>query len=143
MPVLLNFDIGPGLNPFERHFFLVRNVPTNIKPLKQQFNIDESQTLILRPASAILSSLLNDIDFNFVQEVVISVYDDDPDDATDLFFTNQVPVNAGTHVLVVPIDSDVYDLLNKDRVNYRISMLFRSITPTSIEANLDLNFTAE
>ncbi len=143
IPLQLDFQISPGLSPFEKHFYLVSSVPTNLTELKEQFGVTQDQDLILRPGSAVLSSFLQNVDFNFVEEVTISVYDEDKDDALDLFFNNQIPFSAGKNVLINPIDQDVRAEIDKDQLNFKVGMRFRSITPISIECNVDIVFTAE
>ncbi|NND06096.1 MAG: hypothetical protein HKN87_06935 [Saprospiraceae bacterium] len=142
IPMQLDFTISPGLSPFEKHFYLVQNVPTNMEVLKEQFSVTENQELVLRPGSAVLRSFSR-VDFDFVQEVTISVYETDKDDDTEIFFNNQIPFNAGRNVFINPIDRDYRDEVDRETLNFKIGLRFRSITPTSIDSNIEIVFTAE
>ncbi len=143
IPFELRFDIPAGLNPFDKHFFLVRNVQTNIRELRTQFNIDENQSLIIRPASAVLSSTFQDITFEFLAEVEISLFEDDPDQDIEAFLTENVPVNAGRNVVVVPFETDLSKYVDEQTMNFKISLRLRTTTPSFIESVIELNFTAE
>lgn len=143
LPIQISFEIRPGLSPFERHFYLVKDVPTNFGPLSNQFQLGEDSNPFIRPGSAVLSSLLRNIDLNFVQEIEVSVYEDDPDDDFALFYTAEVPGNAGKNVLVLPFDRDASEFLTRESLNFRIAMRYRAITPTAIESVIDMNFTVE
>jgi len=143
IPMQLEFAIGPGLSAFEKHFYLVRNVPTNMIALKEQFAISTDQELVLRPGSAVLRSFGQNVDFDFIQEVTISVYDDDRDDDTDIFFNNQIPFNAGRNVFINPIDRDYREEIDKESLNFKIGLRFRTTTPRLIDSNIEIVFTAE
>ncbi len=144
IPFRLNFEIAAGLNPFEKHFYRITNVPTNIQTLRQQFKISEDQTVIIRPASAIFSALHQDIDFSFIEELGISIYQGlDQNNDTDVFLTDFVPANAGRNINILPFDDDVADVLNHPTVNFIVSLRLRATTPVFIESNIDIKFTAE
>lgn len=143
IPMQLDFAISPGLSAFEKHFYLARNVPTNMKTLKEQFSVSTDQELVLRPGSAVLRSFARNVDFDFIQEVTISVYDDDREDDTDIFFNNQIPFNAGRNVFINPIDRDYREEIDKETLNFKIGLRFRTTTPTLIDSNIEIVFTAE
>ncbi len=143
VPFQLTFEIPAGLNPFDKHFILVRNVPTNIEALKRQFEVAEGGELVIRPASAILTSLGQSLDFDFLQEVELSVFDTDPDDDRIAFLTEDVPFNAGRNVVVLPFDTDLSDYLEQDRVNFKVSLRLRTTTPSFIDSVMEVQFTVE
>lgn len=144
IPFRLNFEIQAGLNPFEKHYFRIANVPTNIAVLRKQFNVPPDQQLRIRPASAIFSSLLQDIDFDFMQEIGISVYQGlNQDQDTDVFLTDFIPANAGRNVNVLPFDDDVAEVMDVSSINFLVSLRLRAPTPFFIESNIDIKFIAE
>jgi hypothetical protein len=144
IPFQLNFEIPAGLNPFEKHYFRIANVTTNIEALREQFNVAPDHQLRIRPASAIFSSLLQDIDFEFIQEIGISVYQGlNQDDVTDVFLTDFIPVNAGRNVNVLPFDDDVADVMNVKSISFLVSLRLRAPTPVFITSNIDIKFIAE
>ncbi|MBK8502297.1 MAG: hypothetical protein IPL46_08845 [Saprospiraceae bacterium] len=144
IPFRLNFEIPAGLNPFERHYFRIANVSTNIETLREQFNVAPDHVLRIRPASAIFSSLLQDIDFEFIQEIGISVYQGlNQDEASDVFLTDFIPVNAGRNVNILPFEDDVADVMNVKNINFLVSIRLRAPTPVFISSNIDVKFIAE
>ncbi len=143
IPVRLEFEIPAGLNPFDKHFFLLRDVPTNLSSLKAQFGVADDQPLLIRPAQAIFSTKLQNLDLNFIDEIEVSIFESDPDIDRIAFLTDQVPFNAGRSIIIVPFDLDFAEDFALGRVNYKVSFRLRSTTPSFIDGILDLTFGAE
>ena len=134
-PMQLEFEIPAGLNPFDKHFFIVRNVPTNLELLKAQFGVEEGQPLVIKPTNAIMTSKLQNIDLDFIAEVEISLFEEDPDEDIIAFLTDQVPINAGRSIVIIPFDTDFSEQLEKGMVNFKVSIRLRSTTPSFIESS--------
>jgi hypothetical protein len=144
IPFRLNFEIPAGLNPFDKHFFSIRNVPTNLSTLRDKFDISEDQTLMIRPATAVFSSVLQNIALDFIEEIGISVYEGiETDNDTDVFLTDIVPQNAGRNINILGFDYDVAEQMNMSKVNFLVAIRLRATTPVFIDGNIDLKFTAE
>jgi hypothetical protein len=144
IPFRLNFEMPAGLNPFEKHFFSIRNVPTNLSALKDKFAISEGQNLMIRPATAVFTTILQNISLDFIEEIGISVYEGvDTDNDTDVFLTDIVPQNAGRNINILGFDYDVAAQMNVPTVNFLVAIRLRATTPVFIDANIDLKFTAE
>ena len=142
LPFELRFEIPAGLNPLDRHFFLIRDVPTNLAAFKNQFEVEGEFSL--RPSNAVLNSVVGNQNWAFLREVEVSIFqDDDPDKDTEVFLTDNVPVNAGRSVVVLPFEDDVHDLLDVERVDFKISIRLRGTSPSFIESVINLSFTAE
>lgn len=142
LPFELRFEIPAGLNPLDRHFFLIRDVPTNLEAFKNQFEAGD-KTFSLRPSNAVLSSELGS-EWGFLKEIEIGIFtNNDPDQDREVFLTNDVPLNAGRNVIVLPFEDDVRNLLEEDRVDFKISLRLRATTPAFIESVVNLTFTAE
>ena len=144
IPFRLSFQVQAGLNPFEKHYYPVRNITTNIQNLRQQFNVEPDRVLRIRPASAIFSSLHQDVDLDFIQEVGISVFKGfDQQNDTDVFLTEFIPVNAGRNINVLPFDDDVADVINVEELNFLVSLRLRAPSPVFFETSVDIKFIAE
>lgn len=143
VPFQLNFEIPAGLNPFKKHFREIRAVPSNLEALKKQFNIPAGENLDIRPGSAILSSLLNNVDYDFLEEIEISIFQDDPEDDVIAFLSDRIPFNAGRNVIIIPFDTDVSDFLETGMVNFKISFRLRRTTPSFIETSINIRFSVE
>ena len=139
----VEFNVPAGLNPFDKHFFLIREVPTNLDNLRSQFGVEKDQKLLIRPAQAIMSTLFQDIDLDFIEEIEISVFDDDPDVDRIAFLTDQVPFNAAKNIVIIPFDIDLSDQLNTGKINYKVSLRLRTVTPTSFTGVINITFGAE
>lgn len=143
LPFELRFEIPAGLNPLDRHFFLIRDVPTNLENFKDQFQAGD-KVFTLHPSTAVLTSITGDVDWTFLREVEVSIFqNNDPNDDQAVFLSDNVPLNAGRNVVVLPFEDDVRDLLEEDRVDFKVSLRLRGTTPTFIESIVSLSFSAE
>jgi len=144
IPFRINFEVGAGLSSVQKYFFIEADQPSNIAALKAQFDVGEDEVLTIRPASAIFSSVLQEVDFTFIEEIEISLFKGlDKEEDTTVFLTDIVPVNAGRNVNVLPFDDIVTEFIDQPFVNFKIGMRFRAPTPISIQGNIDIIFTAE
>lgn len=143
IPIELRFEIPAGLNPLDRHFITIPNVPTNLAALQAQFE-GGNKVLKIRPSNAVLRSVLGDVNFGFLREVQVAIYqNNDPDQDQEIFLTDNVPVNAGTNVVVLPFDNDISNLFEPDRLDFVVSWRLRSPTPQFIESVITMSFSAE
>ena len=144
IPFRLDFEIPAGLNPFEKHFFTIRNVATNIASLKEQFDIVAEQELVIKPSTAVFTSVLQNISFDFVEEIGISVFEgNDLDNDTDVFLTDIVPPNAGRNINILGFDINVADQIDMPTINFLVAIRLRAPTPVFIDGNIELKFTAQ
>jgi len=143
IPQRLEFNVQAGLNPFNKHFFLIRETTNNLSNLRSQFNIPENQTLTIRPTQAIMTTQFQDTDLDFIDEVEISIFEDNPDVDQVAFLTDRVPFNASKNIVVIPFDTDFSNQLETGKINYKVSIRLRTTTPSSFTAVINLNFGAE
>ncbi len=141
IPIGLNFEIQAGLGPLIRHFFIVRDVPTNIANLRRQFGIGDEQSIRILAANAIYTTPFQALDLGFIQEVGIRVFTTDIDRDKDAFLTESVPINAGSNVFVLPFDDDLQGFLDRPNVNFKVYFRFRSPPPTFVESRIEMRFT--
>ncbi|MBX2814791.1 MAG: hypothetical protein KTR24_02295 [Saprospiraceae bacterium] len=143
LPIELRFEIPAGLNPLDRHFLTIPNVPTNLENFKEQFGVAGMDIKII-PGNAVLSAATGNETFGFLQEIQVAIYqNNDPDQDQEVFLTDNVPFNAGRNVVILPFDNDVSNLFQEDRVDFVISWRLRSTTPAFIESVINLSFSAE
>lgn len=143
MPFMLTFEMPAGLNPLDRHYFTVKEVPTHLLQLKDQFGVDESQNITIKPASAIFTSVLQNLTFEFIEEIRISIYQDDIEDDELVFLTDFIPGNAGRNVNVGPFEDDVSSYFTKSTINFKVGFRFRTPTPTFVDGRVDIKFVAQ
>ena len=144
IPVEFGIEIPAGLNPFDVHFFVERDIPTNLGALRRQFEVPDDQTVKVFPASAIIESLAVNQRLDFIQEVEISIFSgENPDDNTIAFFTDRVPANANTNIFIDPFDVDIAEDINRDKMNLRIKFRNRVVTPAFVQVRIFLRFSVE
>lgn len=134
-----DFIIAPGLNTFDTHYFIVKNIPTRIKNYSALGN--DSTIGQIYPNRAELNARFTNIDWALVREISIwAVSTNDPKVKKEIFYHDRIELQNVKELKLLSSLSDVKDLLTQDVVDLEIRMNFRTFTPSDIESRLTLNF---
>lgn len=138
-----DFEIPAGLNTFDTHVFELRNIPTNKDAFLSANSVTEANITDITPREARLSINFGDEDFYFIREIVIEIFTQDNITGKEIFFRENVPLNTGRRIDIIPSLPQVTEILTGDRFSVRVEMLFRDISPTFIDARLEMIFLAK
>ena len=137
-----DFIIQPGLNTFDTHYFVIRDVPTRIGNYFSG-SIGPSDIGRMLPNRAELNAQFNNIDWALVAEVSIwMVSQSDPDLRKEVFYNDRIQFNDVNELRLLSSLSEVKDILLEDRVTIEVRLNFRRTTPIEIESRLTMNFVA-
>ncbi len=138
------FTIPAGLNPFLIHYIEIKDLPLNKSFFFNLNEIKDSTSVKILPRNARISSFLGDVDFDFIDRISILVASaDKPDQYFELFYRDQIPLNTGPFLDLVPTLLDLQQIVSSDRINLRIRMQLRAPTPVFVESRLDYAFFGE
>jgi len=143
MPYELNFEVAAGLNTFEAHYFDISGIRTNAEDLLNANNVQDTDITAVQPKTARLLSTFADVDLDFIREISIRVFEDDPDAFHEIFFRDNVPLNSEDFIDLIPALPDVKEFLLDDGYNISIRMEFRLPPPTFVTMRLDYDFFAQ
>lgn len=139
------FEIPAGVGgAFPREVEWSR-VQTNIDLYSSQAGVDTSVITNISPTSATISSLDDNLDFFFVQEVSIRICPTSQQDcqpADEVFYIDRLNGEAGETIRLLPTLRNVRkQMLGKE---FKLEALFflNSTTPYRMDAKLDMNFEA-
>lgn len=139
----LFFTIPAGLNPFEVHYFVVRDIPLNKVAYFDQNNVTDTSRWRIRPQSARITSIFG-VDMEFIERVSVQFFtNDQPDRFIELYFREPVPLRIGPNLDCVPTVTNILPFLKEDRINMRIRLMLRTTSPEFVESELFLRLRAE
>jgi len=119
------------------------DIPTNMDAflINNDADVNDITGIIAREAE--LSVNFANIDFAFIREVVVEIYSDDDIQGKEIFFREDVPLNTGIRLQLLPSLPDVHEFLMDDDFNIRIELKLRDFSPTFIETRFDFQFFAK
>lgn len=140
----LAFTMPAGLNPFEIHYFVLRDIPLNKVFYFEQNNVTDQSQWRIKPQAARLLSVFGSVDYDFIEEAAVVIFtDDQPNLNLELFFRNPVPMNQGPSLDLVPTLADIQSLLKTDKIHLRVKLRLRAPTPEFVETFLSFKLLAE
>ena len=140
MELEADFDIPPGLNSFDTHYFFIRNVPTRIRNyLGPGLDIDMIEEIL--PNRAELNARFTNIDWAIVREIVIhAIPESNPAVSREIFYQTRINLDNVKELKLFGSLPNVRDILLQDRMTLEIRLNFRRTTPVEIESRLTMNF---
>ena len=137
-----DFVIQPGLNTFDTHHFIIRDVPTRIGNYLSG-SIGASDIGRMLPNRAELNAQFSNIDWAMVAEVSIwAVSQSNPNLRKEVFYNDRIQFNDVEELRLLSSLSEVRDILLEDRITIEVRLNFRRPTPIEIESRLTMNFVA-
>jgi hypothetical protein len=142
------FDIPAGLSGGLPRVYTLDNIPTNIKAQLQSTGTDTTIITEIRPGTATMTALQNNVDWSFLQEVTIRICRDGSREcsSTQEAFYYQILDNRRVldRLLLTPSLPNARRTLINDR--FKLEVIFQvrpgMVSPTAIRTRLDLSFQA-
>lgn len=135
-----DFEIQAGLNSFETHHFLIKDISTNYNNLLQTFDQTDSQVSNINPQNARLDALFSSATYDIIREISVRIYKDDVTNYKEIFYIENVPLNTGGDLNLIPTLVDVRDILSGDSFNIDIAIQFRQAPAQFIESRFIFDF---
>jgi len=140
MSYMEDFTIQAGLNTFDAWYFELKNIDSNTDNYLSTFGFDRSEITKVDPKSARLVTLFSDVEYRFVQEVSVRLYQDDPGDYQEIFYRENVPFNTKGEIGLLPTLVDAKEKLTQEKFNIQIRMEFRETPPEFVESRIEFDF---
>ena len=87
-----------------------------------------------------MTSIFASTDYSFIRDIEIRIFEDDPDDYQVLFFRDNVPLNTGQILDLVPNGVDIQEIVKKEKFGIVVRMVLRNLSPEFIESRLEFAF---
>ena len=135
-----DFEISAGLNPFEVWYFEINNVDSNAADYFSTFDVQQSDVTAINPGSAQMSLIAASNDYDFIEDISVRMYLEDPAVYKEIFFRDNLP-NDNSRVLdLIPTLVDVQDWIVEDSYNILVRIQFRQAPPEFFDNRLDFDF---
>jgi len=139
----VDFDIAPGLNTFDTHFFVISPLPSVYKVKRDASGFTEDQIESVQAKTAILSSTFGDINLEFIHRISIHIFDPfNPSDKIEFFYLDPTPFRNETAWRLLPGIADISEWVERDYFGIEIRLEFRQISPSFIPMRLDFDLRA-
>ena len=138
-----DFEIGAGLGVFDTHVFELNGISSNREIFLANQGVNESDITDIIPLEAELSLNFADVQLAFIQEVVVEIFNRDDPIGREIFFRENVPMNTGIRLNLLPSLPDVREFVLQDEFSIRVEMRLRNITPQFLETRFDFQFFAK
>ncbi len=136
------FVIPAGINPFDVHYFRLENIP--VGNYFSDNNVTANDMEAINPQEAQINAIFSGIsDYDFIRDISIRMYTEDENNFKEIFFRDEVPLNAGENVGIIPTLVDVRPLLQNTRFNLLVRLELRTPPQSTLETRLNFSFNAK
>lgn len=140
MPYRVEFEIPAGLNTIDDHFFEINNIPTNADSIFSFYGVDKDAVFRIDPGIAELSTIFSNVNYGFIQEAAIEIFNDDNPVGKEVFFRIQIPQNIGSRMDMAATLVDAQEFLKQDNFNIRLILDTRQLNTEFIDTRITFNF---
>ena len=143
---VVDFDLQPGLNTFDTHFFVISPVPSLFDTKLAASGHTADEVVAIEAKDAYLSSTFGDINLQFIHRISVYIFDPfNPDDKIEFFYLDPTPFRNSTSWRLFPGIADVSEWIDSDYFGVEIRLELREVSPTFIPMRLefDLRVMAE
>lgn len=136
----VDFEIQPGLNTFDTHFFV-------ISPLNSQFDTrlassghTKDEVGAVEPKEGNLASVFKDVNLDFIHKVSVYIFDPfNPADKIEFFYLDPIPYKSKTVIHLFPGIANLYDWIDRGFFGVEVRLNFRDITPALTQMRLEFD----
>ena len=134
-------EVGAGLVPGFEHSIVLARQPTEHDRFERETGVAWSDWERIVPRRASLQINEPGLGWGFCEEVIIRAYTDDITQAREVFYRDQIRLDEGARLDMIPSEADVLDLLDGPDVTFVVVLRrLRDVSPQSLPVTLTLSF---
>lgn len=136
------FEVGPGLDPFETHFFTFNNMATRIEAYKSDFGVEDDDIVSILPRSMRFINVNTNDTYDFVNEISVKIFKpSEPNRKFEIFYHIPNGNRLSSALDLVPNENDLKDIMLEDRFSIEVSLVrFRDTPPTNFTTRVEMRF---
>jgi len=139
----VDFDIQPGLNTFDTHFFVIGPLPSSYDEELAASGKSPSDVKAIESKDAYLSSVFKDVNLKFIRSISIYIFDPfNPSDKIEFFYLDPVPYRNYTSIRLFPGIADISHWVNQEFFGIEVRLNFADVTPTFTQMRLEFDIHA-
>lgn len=138
MSYFVDFNIQPGLNTFDTHFYVISPLTSQLDARLTALGLTREDVVAIEPKAAYLSSIFEDYDLDFIHRISVHVFDPfDPTDRIEFLYLDPVPFRRKTGIQPFPGIADVSPWFERPFFGIEIRLDYREVTPSLIQMRLE------
>jgi hypothetical protein len=127
----VDFEILPGLNTFDTHFYVISPLTSQLDSKLTASGRNRDDVVAIEARKAYLSSIFEDVNLDFIHRVSVYIFDPfNPSDKIEFFYLDPVPFRDKTGIQLFPGIADITDWVDRDYFGVEIRLDFREVTPS-------------
>lgn len=139
----VDFDIQPGLNTFDTHFFVITPLASTYNARLAASGRTRSDVKSIESKDAYLSSIFNDANLRFIRTISVYIFDPfNPSDKIEFFYLEPIPNKNTTSIRLFPGIADISHWVDQDFFGIEVRLNFREVTPSFTQMRLDFDIRA-
>ncbi len=139
----LSYSVPAGLNPIRAHGLVRRNISSEQARFEQETGVAWGEWARIQPSRASLFITEPGLNWGFAAEVSLKAFTDDSLNLKELFYRDQIPIDIGARLDMIPTDFDAREILDSDRFGLVLELRsLRTATPQQIPVTLEYSFEA-
>ncbi len=136
----LDFQIQPGLNTFDTHFFVVSPLESVYDTKLAASGKTPEDVVAIEAKDATLSSTFGDVDLEFIGRISIYIFDPfNPSNKIEFFYLDPTPPRNSTSWRLFPGIADISEWVDSDYFGIEVRLDFREISPSAIPMRLEFD----
>ncbi len=126
---LVDFDVQPGLNTIDTHFFVIAPLKSTYDQKLSESGYKATDVIGIESKDAYLSSIFKDVNLRFIDQVSIYIFDPfNPDDKIEFFYFDPVPYKNTFSLRLFPGIADLTHWVDQEFFGVEIRLHFREVT---------------
>lgn len=133
----VDFDIQPGLNTFDTHFFTISPLGTPYEAKLDAEGKTSVDVVAIEAKDAYLSSTFGDVNLKFIHRISIYIFDPfNPSDKIEFFYLDPTQFKNTTSWRLFPGITDITKWIERGYFGIEVRLDFREVTPSFIPMRL-------
>ncbi len=142
MPYTEEFSIPAGLNPIQTYYFTIENIPNQKNTIFAANSLTDEDVSEIKGKSARFSSIFSGPEYDFIREISVQIYTDNPDDWSEVFYRTNIQENTGGDLDLIGSLTNIQRHLKGPTFNIVIKLDLRRTNTESLETRFDFQFGA-
>ena len=139
----VDFEIQPGLNTFDTHFFVVTPLASSYDEKLATLGIMDEDVKSVETKDAFLASTFHDVNLKFIYQISVYIFDPfNPDDKIEFCYLDPVPYKNATNIQLFPGLADISHWVDQDFFGIEIRLTFREVTSSLTSMRLEFDLSA-
>ena len=139
----VDFDIQPGLNTFDTHFFVIAPLASSYEDKLDASGKSPEEVIAIEAKDAYLSSLFSDVNLKFIYQISVYIFDPfNPSDKIEFFYLDPVPSRNQNSIRLFPGIADVGHWVDQEYFGIEVRLTFRDVTTSFTQMRLEFDIRA-